>query len=86
MERKSKTTITEVIGETPINVGKFKFTCDDSDTSIPKPLPQQGGFAMLLVGKPRSGKTNLLLNLLWRMTLLSYYPKTKSMKKQLYKT
>tara|TARA_R100000005_G_scaffold93547_2_gene69254 strand:- start:189 stop:998 length:810 start_codon:yes stop_codon:yes gene_type:complete len=63
MERKSKTTITEVISDTPINVGKFKFTCDDSDESIPKPLPQQGGFAMLIVGKPRSGKTNLLLNL-----------------------
>jgi hypothetical protein len=30
---------------------------------FPNRLPQQGGFAMLIVGKPRSGKTNLLLNL-----------------------
>tara|TARA_R100000654_G_scaffold59894_2_gene86655 strand:- start:1489 stop:2280 length:792 start_codon:yes stop_codon:yes gene_type:complete len=57
------TSITEIVGETPINIGKFKFTCDDEDCSIPKPLPRQGGFAMLIVGKPRSGKTNLLLNL-----------------------
>ena len=57
------TTIKEEILENPINISKFKFTCDDHDTTIPKPLPQQGGFAMLLVGKPRSGKTNLLLNL-----------------------
>ena len=63
MESRSNTTITEIVGDTPISVGKFKFTCDDSDTTIPKPLPQQGGFAMLIVGKPRSGKTNLLLNL-----------------------
>jgi hypothetical protein len=58
-----ETRIRETAGETPIVVGKFKFSCDDADTSIPKPLPQQGGFAMLIVGKPRSGKTNLLLNL-----------------------
>jgi hypothetical protein len=57
------TSISEEILEQPINISKFKFTCDDADTSIPKPLPQQGGFAMLIVGKPRSGKTNLLLNL-----------------------
>ena len=58
-----ETRIKETEGETPIVVGKFKFTCDDADPTIPKPLPQQGGFAMLIVGKPRSGKTNLLLNL-----------------------
>lgn len=58
-----ETRIKENEPETPIVVGKFKFTCDDADCSIPKPLPQQGGFAMLIVGKPRSGKTNLLLNL-----------------------
>jgi|TARA_R100000329_G_scaffold151419_1_gene147453 hypothetical protein len=57
------TSITEEVLEQPINISKFKFTCDDEDKSIPKPLPQQGGFAMLIVGKPRSGKTNLLLNL-----------------------
>jgi hypothetical protein len=63
MDTRSNTTIKEIVGDTPISLGKFKFTCDDADTTIPKPLPQQGGFAMLIVGKPRSGKTNLLLNL-----------------------
>ena len=58
-----ETRIKEIEPETPSVVGKFKFTCDDADSSIPKPHPQQGGFAMLVVGKPRSGKTNLLLNL-----------------------
>ena len=57
------TSITEIQAEKPININKFAFTCDDADDSIPKPLPQQGGFAMLIMGKPRSGKTNLLLNL-----------------------
>ena len=57
------TTIKEEVLETPINISKFKFTCDDADITIPKPLPNQGGFAMLIIGKPRSGKTNLLLNL-----------------------
>ena len=58
-----ETRIKETEPEVPIVVGKFKFTCDDADPTIPKPLPQQGGFAMLIIGKPRSGKTNLLLNL-----------------------
>ena len=57
------TTIHEDVLEQPINISKFKFTCDDADATIPKPLPNQGGFAMLIIGKPRSGKTNLLLNL-----------------------
>ena len=61
------TSISEEILEQPINISKFKFTCDDADLTIPKPLPQQGGFAMLIVGKPRSGKTNLLLNLTTKM-------------------
>jgi|TARA_R100000479_G_scaffold167193_1_gene107505 hypothetical protein len=57
------TKIKETEPEKPIVVNKFNFTCDDADSTIPKPLPQQGGFAWLIVGKPRSGKTNLLLNL-----------------------
>lgn len=57
------TSIREEVLDNPINISKFKFTCDDADDTIPKPLPQQGGFAMLIIGKPRSGKTNLLLNL-----------------------
>ena len=62
MEKQS-TRITEIEPEEKIIVNKFNFTCDGFDETIPKPLPQQGGFAMLIVGKPRSGKTNLLLNL-----------------------
>tara|TARA_R110002167_G_scaffold40757_5_gene124987 strand:- start:848 stop:1633 length:786 start_codon:yes stop_codon:yes gene_type:complete len=59
----SKTNIRETEPEDKIVVSKFAFTCDGFDETIPKPLPRQGGFAMLIVGKPRSGKTNLLLNL-----------------------
>ena len=59
----SSTRIKETEPEVPIVVNKFKFTCDDEDHTIPKPLPRAGGFAMLIIGKPRSGKTNLLLNL-----------------------
>ena len=58
-----KTNIRETEPDNKIVVSKFAFTCDGVDDSIPKPLPQQGGFAMLIVGKPRTGKTNLLLNL-----------------------
>ena len=65
------TSITEIQAEKPININKFAFTCDDADDSIPKPLPQQGGFAMLIMGKPRSGKTNLLLNLTTKAQSLS---------------
>ena len=46
-----------------LRITKFGFTCDDHDDSIPEPLPQRGHF-MLIVGQPRSGKTNLLLNLI----------------------
>ena len=59
----SLTRINETEPEVPIVVNKFKFTCDDEDHTIPKPLPRAVGFAMLIIGKPRSGKTNLLLNL-----------------------
>ena len=47
-----------------INISKFEFTCDAIDESIPKPLPQKGGFAMLCIGKPGMGKTTLLLSLI----------------------
>ena len=57
------TKIKEIEPDKPIIVNKFQFTCDGYDETIPKPLPQQGGFGWLIVGKPRSGKTNLLLNL-----------------------
>jgi len=40
-----------------------KFSCDDIDDTIPKPLPQKGGFAMIICGKPGMGKTSLILSL-----------------------
>lgn len=46
-----------------INISGAKYTCDDIDKSIPKPLPQKGGFAMLICGKPGTGKTSLILSL-----------------------
>ena len=47
-----------------INITKFKFSCDDIDSSIPRSLPQKGGFALCMIGKPGSGKTTLILSLL----------------------
>tara|TARA_R110000803_G_scaffold167676_3_gene230936 strand:+ start:193 stop:939 length:747 start_codon:yes stop_codon:yes gene_type:complete len=55
--------ITEIEPEKKIVLSKFKFTCDDIDESIPAPLPQQLNFFMLIAGKPASGKTSLILNL-----------------------
>lgn len=50
--------------EKKIIISGQKFTCDDLDKSIPKPLPQKGGFAMLIIGKPGMGKTSLILSLI----------------------
>ena len=58
------TSIKEIPYEKPINITKYEFTCDDVDDTIPLPLPQKGGFAMLIVGKPASGKTTLILSLI----------------------
>ena len=58
------TTIKEIEPEKAINISKFEFTCDDVDTTIPKPLPQKGGFAFLIIGKPGMGKTTLILSLI----------------------
>ena len=46
-----------------IVVSATKFSCDDVDTTIPKPLPQKGGFAILIVGRPGYGKTSLINSL-----------------------
>mgnify|MGYP003674892984 CR=1 FL=1 len=46
-----------------IKISKFNFSCDDVDESIPKPLPQILNFFMLVCGRPGSGKTSLILNL-----------------------
>lgn len=57
------TRIAEKEYDKKINISKFDFTCDGIDASIPKPLPQKGGFAMLIIGKPGMGKTTLILSL-----------------------
>tara|TARA_R110002126_G_scaffold121486_1_gene263068 strand:+ start:858 stop:1619 length:762 start_codon:yes stop_codon:yes gene_type:complete len=57
------TSISEEEFEKPIIISKFNFSCDDEDLTIPEPLPRKS-FSMLIIGKPGSGKTNLLLNLI----------------------
>jgi|TARA_R110000824_G_scaffold143807_2_gene311544 hypothetical protein len=57
------TTIQEKEYDKKITVSGQKFSCDDVDCTIPKPLPQKGGFAMLVIGKPGMGKTSLILSL-----------------------
>ena len=42
------------------------FSCDDVDTEIPKPLPQRGGFGMIICGRPGFGKTSLICSLVCR--------------------
>lgn len=46
-----------------LKITGIKYSSDIIDESIPKPLPN-GVFFMLLVGKPKSGKTTFLINLL----------------------
>ena len=55
--------ISEIEPDKPIVVSKFEMSCDSVCKDIPKPLPQVLNFFMLLVGRPGSGKSNLLLNL-----------------------
>ena len=50
--------------ESKICLSKFSFNCDEVDSSVPKPLPQNLNHFMLIVGKPGSSKTTLLLNLM----------------------
>lgn len=57
------TSIEEKEYDKKIVISGQKFTCDDIDDTIPAPLPQKGGFAMLIVGKPGMGKTSLILSL-----------------------
>tara|TARA_R110002012_G_C11481252_1_gene595073 strand:- start:61 stop:825 length:765 start_codon:yes stop_codon:yes gene_type:complete len=47
-----------------IKLSKMCFSCDGVDESVPYPLPQKKNFFMALVGKPGSGKTSLLMNLI----------------------
>ncbi len=57
------TSIEEQEYDKKIVVSATKFSCDDVDDSIPSPLPQKGGFAMLIVGRPGYGKTSLINSL-----------------------
>tara|TARA_R100000700_G_C3129617_1_gene115359 strand:- start:20 stop:796 length:777 start_codon:yes stop_codon:yes gene_type:complete len=57
------TNIQEKEYEKKINITGSKFSCDEVDNTIPKPLPQKGGFAWLIIGKPGMGKTSLILSL-----------------------
>ena len=50
--------------DTNIHLSKFKFNCDEVDPSVPKPLPQNLNHFLLIVGKPGSSKTTLLLNMI----------------------
>tara|TARA_R110000744_G_scaffold11067_4_gene33900 strand:+ start:1796 stop:2542 length:747 start_codon:yes stop_codon:yes gene_type:complete len=56
--------IIETEPEKKIKLSKIEFSCDDVDNTIPLPLPQQLNFFMLIAGKPASGKTSLILNLI----------------------
>ena len=57
------TSIEEKEYDKKIIISGTKFSCDDIDDSIPKPLPQKGGFAMLIIGRPGYGKTSLINSL-----------------------
>ena len=56
--------INEIECDDNIHLSKFKFNCDEIDKSIPAPLPRNLNHFMLIVGKPGSSKTTLLLNLI----------------------
>ena len=47
-----------------IKLSKFKFNCDELDKSIPAPLPQNLNHFIMIVGKPGSSKTTLLMNMI----------------------
>ena len=47
-----------------IKLAKFKFNCDECDKSIPNPLPQNLNHFMMIVGKPGSSKTTLMMNMI----------------------
>ena len=50
--------------DSSIVLSKFKFNCDEVDKTIPEPLPQNLNHFLLIVGKPGSSKTTLLMNLI----------------------
>ncbi len=50
--------------DSSIVLSEFKFNCDAVDKSIPDPLPQNLNHFLLIVGKPGSSKTTLLMNMI----------------------
>lgn len=56
--------IKEYLPDKRVKIRKFNFSCDEPDKSIPEPLPNILNFFMLVCGRPGSGKTTLILNLL----------------------
>ena len=56
--------IKEILPEKKINISKFNFSVDDIDETIPPPLPNQLNFCWCICGRPASGKTSLILNLI----------------------
>ena len=57
------TTIDEKEYDKKIVISGSKFSCDDIDLSIPRPLPQKGGWGFIITGRPGYGKTSLILSL-----------------------
>lgn len=62
--------IEELVPEEKIPMKKWRFSCDDPDLTIPRPLPQSLNFFLGINGKPGTGKTSLLLNLLCKRNKL----------------
>tara|TARA_R110001606_G_scaffold158887_2_gene302764 strand:- start:1069 stop:1821 length:753 start_codon:yes stop_codon:yes gene_type:complete len=56
--------IQEIEADKRIKLSKFNFSCDDIDETIPEPLPRILNFFWLINGRPGSGKTSKILNLL----------------------
>ena len=60
----NKMNISELPCDDKIKITKFNFSCDCPDDTIPDPLPKVLNFFMLICGRPGSGKTTLILNLI----------------------
>ena len=56
--------IQEIEPDKKVVIKKFNFSCDDIDETIPEPLPRSLNFFWLISGRPQSGKTCLILNLI----------------------
>lgn len=58
-----------------IKITSFKFSCDNRDDDIPRPLPNTYNHFMVITAKPKQGKTTLLYNLLTKQKRASPYYK-----------